>query len=181
MYSFFLQYLCLNILTIFIHITLLYLKNLLPRGYIALYFLCITYLTFFEKYWKLQEKSKWNLFQRMRQALNSPGSPGLEQGCQSIPISQICIFSEELHCSFAVKWSHCGTIKISPILSTIISLSILPCLSVGAGTIWFWEYRTRADRLQNCVKRAFSSSGSLHFLLWSSSNIFTRLSARLLT
>lgn len=84
-------------------------------------------------------ESKPNLFQRMRQALHSPGSPGLEGSCQSIPISQICIFSDELHCSFAVKKSHCGTLKISSILSTIISLSILLCLSVGAGAIWFWE------------------------------------------
>lgn len=48
MYSFFLRYLYINILkiSIFIQVTRLYLKNLLPHGYIALYFLCITYLTF---------------------------------------------------------------------------------------------------------------------------------------
>lgn len=128
-----------------------------------------------------KKKKKSNPFQSIRQALNSPGSPGLEQDCQGIPLSQICIFSEESHCSLAVKKSHCGTLKTSSILSTIISLSILSCLSVGAETIWFWEYRTTANRLQYHVKRAFSSSGSLHFLIWSSCIIFTRLSARLLT
>lgn len=138
MYSFFLRYLYINILkiSIFIQVTRLYLKNLLPHGYIALYFLCITYLTF-SIILKIGKKKKTNLFQRKRQALNSPGSPGLEWGCQSIPFSQICIFSEELNCSFAVKKSHCGTLKTSSILSTAISLSTLSCLSVGAGTIWF--------------------------------------------
>lgn len=135
-YSFFLQYLYFNILkiSIFIHVTLSCLKNLLPHGYIALYFLCITYLEF-SVLLKIEKKKKANFFQRKRQALNSPGSPEPEGGFQSTPFSQISIFSE-LHCSFAVKKSHCGTLKIS-ILSTIISLSILSCLSVQAGTIWF--------------------------------------------
>lgn len=147
-----------------------------------MYYLSIIFIiSIILKIGKNWEKKKTNLFQRKRQALNSPGSPGLEWGCQSIPFSQICIYSEELNCSFAVKKSHCGTLKTSSILSTAISLSTLSCLSVGAGTIWFWEYRTRADILQYCVKWAFFSDGSLHFLIWSSCSIFPRLSARLLT
>lgn len=98
----------------------------------------------------------------------------------SSSFSQFCILSQ-LHCSFAANKNLCVPLKISSILSTVISLSILSCLSVGAGTIWYWEYRTRADRLQYHVKRSFSSDGSLHFLIWSSCTIFTRLSTRFLT
>lgn len=47
MYSFFLQYLYLNILTIsiFIHVVVVS-QDFLPHGYIALYFLCITQFRF---------------------------------------------------------------------------------------------------------------------------------------
>lgn len=114
--------------------------------------------------------------------LYSPGSPQVGwRGDKASPsFSQFCILSQ-LHCSFAANKNLCGPLKISSILSTIIYFSIFSCLSVGAGTIWYWEYRTRADRLQYHVKGTFSSRGSLHFIICSSCVIFMRLSKRFLT
>lgn len=144
----------------------------------------LLYITYpkFSVMLKIEEKTnrKSSLFGRGRQALNSSGSPDSERGCQSIPFlfSVLCLESVSLFICCKVL---CGPLKISSILSTVISLSILSCLPVGAGTIWCWAYRTSADRLQYHVKRSFSSDGSLYFLIWSSCAIFTRLSIRFLT
>lgn len=126
--------------------------------------LCITYLNF-SVMLKIEKKKK------IESPISLGGVAGLKlswfpwtggRGVKASPsFSQFCILSQ-MHCSFAANKNLCGPLKISSILSTIISLSILSCLSVGAGTIWYWQYRTSADRLQHHVKRSFSSDGSLH-------------------
>lgn len=145
-------------------------------------FLCITCYAVTLKKKKMKTKRKSNLSGRGKKALNNcPGFPGLGRGGQSIPFLFSILNLESLAlficCNQKSLWA---TKNIIDLKHHNFSFHFV-LLSVEAGTIWYWQYRARADRLQYHVESSFSSDGSLHFLIWSSCIIFTRLSIRFLT